>query len=230
MKTLQDLWFTKAETYARRRGLSTWPQGARWPAEIHTEVSPVMAEVTTTSEPTTSASEAPGPDETPEQAANRELAASQEEEIAGQTAKQKVSEEHAMPTTESRSSQAARNTDKDEEAGVDAPSKLPGSGPMSSAYVWIGSSTDTDGVSRVDEIDEETLASRDGIGIVYMPLIPNEKVPGFNPIDISTWRFELKPEETDDLLEVSKVRLCSTIIFHLDSHLTTSAQLPCGRG
>ena len=39
----------------------------------------------------------------------------------------------------------------------------------SSAYVWIGSSTDA-GPSRVDHLDEEDLASRDGIGIVYVSI------------------------------------------------------------
>jgi hypothetical protein len=41
----------------------------------------------------------------------------------------------------------------------------------SSAYVWIGSSTDN-GSSRVDNLEEEGLASRDGIGIVYVSSHP----------------------------------------------------------
>jgi hypothetical protein len=43
-------------------------------------------------------------------------------------------------------------------------------GKPSSAYVWIGSSTDT-GPSRVDRLGEEDLASRDGIGIVYVSIV-----------------------------------------------------------
>jgi phospholipase A2 len=48
---------------------------------------------------------------------------------------------------------------------------------------------------------------RDGIGIVYMPLVPNEsKVPGFDPFIVSTWRRELAPEESQKLLDVAEVR------------------------
>lgn len=40
----------------------------------------------------------------------------------------------------------------------------------SSAYVWIGSSTNA-GPSRMDHLDEEDLALRDGIGIVYVSVV-----------------------------------------------------------
>jgi phospholipase A2 len=53
---------------------------------------------------------------------------------------------------------------------------------------------------------ESELSKRDGIGIVYIPLIRNdEAAPGFDPLDVSTWRRELSIEESDRLLSVAKV-------------------------
>ena len=59
--------------------------------------------------------------------------------------------------------------------------------------------------SRFEELSEEELVRRDGIGIVYMPLVPHPSVPGLDPALISTWRREMDPEETDKLLKVAKV-------------------------
>jgi cytosolic phospholipase A2 len=49
------------------------------------------------------------------------------------------------------------------------------------------------------------LAERDGIGIVYMPLVPNAVAPGWDPSTISTWRREMDAGETEKLLAVAKV-------------------------
>ena len=50
------------------------------------------------------------------------------------------------------------------------------------------------------------LLQRDGIGVVYIPLVPNERrVPGFDPLGISTWRREVSPEESQRLLDVAEV-------------------------
>lgn len=60
--------------------------------------------------------------------------------------------------------------------------------------------------SNFDELTDEELAQRDGIGIVYMPLIPNSTAaPGWDPSVISTWRREMDPDETNKLLDVAKV-------------------------
>lgn len=77
--------------------------------------------------------------------------------------------------------------------------------PIASCSIWIGSSQDADTESRFEELSEDELAKRDGIGIVYMPLIPNINVPGLDPTLISTWRREMDPEETEKLLTVAKV-------------------------
>lgn len=81
--------------------------------------------------------------------------------------------------------------------------------PLATCEVWIGSSCSDDAdSSRLDDLDEEALTLRDGIGVVYIPLVPNEHaVPGFDPFSISTWRTEVKLEESQALLDVAEVRV-----------------------
>lgn len=60
--------------------------------------------------------------------------------------------------------------------------------------------------SRLDDLDEDALLKRDGIGIVYIPLAPNEaRVPEFDPFVVSTWRREVTAEESQALLDVAEV-------------------------
>ena len=64
--------------------------------------------------------------------------------------------------------------------------------------------------SRLDDLDEDALLRRDGIGIVYIPLAPNEnQVPGFDPFVLSTWRREVTADESQALLDVAKVSSAS---------------------
>ena len=76
--------------------------------------------------------------------------------------------------------------------------------------VWIGSSESNESdSSRLDDLDEDSLLRRDGIGVVYIPLAPNEaRVPGFDPFVVSTWRREVTAEESQALLDVSEVSAC----------------------
>lgn len=71
----------------------------------------------------------------------------------------------------------------------------------------MGSSTGEQASSRLEDIEAEDLAKRDGIAIVYNPLIPNDMVPGFDPMSVSTWSFSMPKEESEKLLKVSEVRL-----------------------
>lgn len=59
--------------------------------------------------------------------------------------------------------------------------------------------------SRLDDLKEEELSQRDGIGIVYIPLVPNPRVPDFDPLSISTWRREVLPDESQNLLDTAEV-------------------------
>ncbi|KAJ3491784.1 hypothetical protein NLI96_g443 [Meripilus lineatus] len=115
--------------------------------------------------------------------ANLELAERQEGELAGQAAKEENTGDHA---TASEVSEHA---------------------PLETCEVWIGTSQSSEvDSSRLDDLDEEALLRRDGIGVVYIPLAPNPRMaPGFDPSVISTWRREVKAEESQALLDTAEV-------------------------
>ncbi|GJE96563.1 FabD/lysophospholipase-like protein [Phanerochaete sordida] len=172
----QDLWFTRAEELAARRGLRTWPRGASWPAEVL----PSQLHAQDNGE---GVDPADGDEEA--RAASRKLAESQESALAEQTHRQSSTDERGIP-------------DHDESA--------PREYPLRSCEVWIGSSESNEADSaRLDDLDEDALLRRDGIGIVYIPLAPNEaRVPGFDPFVVSTWRREVAPAESQALLDVAE--------------------------
>ncbi|CDO78125.1 hypothetical protein BN946_scf184725.g4 [Trametes cinnabarina] len=170
----QDLWFSRAEELAARRGLQTWPRGATWPTRVRPgdEGAAETAQVPPF--------EAWTPD-----SANLKLAQTQESALAKQTDRQGSTEKREMPEGERQ------------------PSSDP---PFSTCEVWIGSSKSGDKVSaRLDDLDEAALLQRDGIAVVYIPLMPNDRrVPGFDPFSISTWRREVSPDESQQLLDVAQ--------------------------
>lgn len=98
------------------------------------------------------------------------------------------------------------------EFGTDKQKDLESPPPPSSASsceVWIGA-TGTDGSessSRLDDLEEEELSQRDGIGIVYVPLVPNSAIPDFDPSSISTWRREVLPDESQNLLDIAQANM-----------------------
>ncbi|KAL5631524.1 hypothetical protein ACGC1H_007143 [Rhizoctonia solani] len=207
----QDLWFTRAEEYAARRGLQTWPKGARWPKVLQ----PAAEDSDTPAQNQVSDSDS---------RTNQEIASTKESDVVEQADHQKAAEApmgNVPLATEDTASDHDRGQDttvpvtKDRDIGslrklTNALNQPDEETKPSSAYVWIGSSTDN-GSSRVDNLEEEALASRDGIGIVYMPLIPNEEAQRryggglWHPLDVSTWRFELQCEETDKLLTTAEM-------------------------
>lgn len=85
--------------------------------------------------------------------------------------------------------------------------------PLSACEVWIGSSSAAHEVSaRLDDLDEAALLQRDGIAVVYIPLMPNDRrVPDFDPFSISTWRREVSPDESQKLLDVAEVRAAAVL-------------------
>ncbi|THH07987.1 hypothetical protein EW145_g3015 [Phellinidium pouzarii] len=194
----QDLWFTRAEEYAARRGLSTWPRGARWPALIQSADEKTDVKLPTSSRVS----------KTPSDAANRIVAEAQEKEATDQS--HSIGERVGLERRDADSSTSLRPRDS-----------LPGEGEeklfqqgiqgynsslqsMSPCTIWMGSSTGSQESSRLDDLEEQDLMARDGIAIVYNPLIPNDTVPGFDPMSVSTWCFSMEKEETEKLLRVSE--------------------------
>lgn len=176
-----------------RRGLRTWPRGTGWPAQVQG----------------TSASEkglSTFP-QTDEDRANLELAERQEGELGGQAARE------ADLGERDRGQRCGgyiwcyyRLFDFRRYSSWTSTEEL-GAYYSKTCEVWIGSSQ-SNGVdsSRLDDLDEETLLQQDGIGVVYIPLAPNErKVADFNPLTITTWRREVTPEESQALLDIAEV-------------------------
>jgi phospholipase A2 len=180
----QDLWFTRAEgklkiqptflnaqfpgaylEYAARRGLQTWPRGARWPKVLRPSTGESESSAQHVAD---TASEA-----------NQRIASTKEADVVEQASHQRASQ---APMEGTITTNRTALTDSVPGSAQSPPEKQ--SGPQtetapddependvkpSSAYVWIGSSTDT-GPSRADNLREEDLASRDGIGIVYVSI------------------------------------------------------------
>ena len=67
----------------------------------------------------------------------------------------------------------------------------------------------------MDELEEQDLLTRDGIAIVYNPLIPNDQAteaePGFNPMEVSTWSVAMGRTESMSLKSVAEVS--TTLLF-----------------
>ncbi|KAI0764706.1 FabD/lysophospholipase-like protein [Fomes fomentarius] len=173
----QDLWFTRAEELAAKRGLRTWPRGATWPSRVHPAGEGAVA-----------SSEGPSYEASTPRSANRKLAETQESALAKQANKQESTEQREVPQ---------------EPGGGDG---LAHTRPLSACEVWIGSSSAAHEVSaRLDDLDEAALLQRDGIAVVYIPLMPNDRrVPDFDPFSISTWRREVSPDESQKLLDVAE--------------------------
>ncbi|KAJ8456031.1 hypothetical protein ONZ51_g12279 [Trametes cubensis] len=166
---------------AAKRGLHTWPKGATWPARVRPG-----------DEGAAQTSRVPPFEASTADTANMKLAQTQESALAKQTDKQGSTERREMPQG---------NITDDEKRTSDLPP------PLSSCEVWIGSSqsADSEVSARLDDLDEAALLRRDGIAVVYIPLMPNERrVPDFDPFSISTWRREVSQEESQRLLDVAE--------------------------
>jgi len=177
----QDLWFTRAEEYALKRGLRTWPKGARWPVLLESDpTGSNLSEIEAT----------PISGETPEESATRKLAESQEAAASEQEKKVEFSEgQTSQPTiTQSGAASVAKPKTK-----------------LKASTIWIGSSSTVEVSSVMDELEEQDLLKRDGIAIVYNPLIPNDSaIPDFDPTEISTWAMSMTEDETSKLLSVAE--------------------------
>lgn len=180
--------------YAAKRGLSRWPMGAKWPAMFAQSSSESTSEIeihadTDTKNSTDSESDA----------ANRALAEAQEREVTGQALKRVEADRRSREESTSSSSQPPQSP-------ATTQSRDPRGIPSST--IWIGSSTPSPSstASLMESLEEEDLLHRDGIAIVYNPLVPNDAVaPGFDPMNVSTWVVRMDKEEAEILGRVAEV-------------------------
>ncbi|EJU04124.1 FabD/lysophospholipase-like protein [Dacryopinax primogenitus] len=190
----QDLHFQRIEEYALRHGLKTWPKGASWPTAVM-DPNPQGGDVVLSAEERSST----------EEAAGRRLAELQETELVGQAERQGRSSARDIPAPTSRKAGTSSAIDAIDPM-ITAKSPIPP--PIAGCTIWIGSTGEDATSSKVEVLDEQELANKDGIGVVYTPQLANDRaLPGFNPFSVSTFRFEISKTESDKLVRLGEVNL-----------------------
>lgn len=183
----------KDTEYASRRGLSTWPKGARWPALLQSA-----------SESDNESTKVFSDAKMVKNNANRALAEAQEKEASGQAKKVSEPEGTSFTGAEDSKTRGSRLRSLDQ-PGLGDNERLSAPRPIGACNIWMGSSTGSQEPTPLEKLEEEDLMRRDGIAIVYNPLIPNKVVPEFDPMGVSTWLFSMEKEESEKLLKVSQV-------------------------
>lgn len=183
----------KDTEYASRRGLSTWPKGARWPALLQSA-----------SESDNESTKVFSDARMVKNNANRALAEAQEKEASGQAKKVSEPEGTSFTGAEDSKTRGSRLRSLDQ-PGLGDNERPSAPRPIGAYNIWMGSSTGSQEPTPLEKLEEEDLMRRDGIAIVYNPLIPNKVVPEFDPMGVSTWLFSMEKEESEKLLKVSQV-------------------------
>ena len=200
---------------AAKRGLKTWPRGAGWPAAVQTDAGSFVD--TPPADSSNSAADA----------ANFRLSQDQESALAEQADRHMSTATREVPSGMFGMllSWNGKMFDRLLVTFVAceclAASKISArSAALSACEVWIGSSSSSEAESsRLDELDEEALLRRDGIGVVYIPLAPNErKVPAFDPCSVSTWRTEVTTDESQSILDVAEVSRHHVETGNIETH------------
>lgn len=106
--------------------------------------------------------------------------------------------------------------------GTDTPPSTSSPSParIRTCEVWIGSfdsNVSDDDTTRLDDLDESALLRRDGVGVVYISLAAHEeRVPGFDPFVVSTWRREIEAEQPYEerlAVEANESNTCMSDLF-----------------
>ncbi|KAH9811818.1 acyl transferase/acyl hydrolase/lysophospholipase [Melampsora americana] len=160
----QDVWFSKAQTYAQRCGLDTWPIHADHDDEIPLDKSEVPVK------------------------------------------KSRVQAFSQLKDEDQKSTGDEANPFPAETKG--APDSGDPEPPLGRCNIWVGDSSNKEMSARMDEPNEEMIRSRDGPALIYIPLAPGNGLD--DPAQVwSTWRFDYKEEETEQLLKLSEMNFRS---------------------
>ncbi|GJN93623.1 hypothetical protein Rhopal_006680-T1 [Rhodotorula paludigena] len=181
----QDLWFQRAAEYSRQYEVEGRP--GRWPRVDVEALFP---------RPADEGGEAEG-------AARKVDQAKKQERIAGPLRQRKgVDERNPEPVPLGSAPESAQHAAGEMDKSM--PTSQASEPPLSRCSIWIGSTRAEDASScRNDHPTVEQVASRDGIALAYVPLLPDAKFP--NPLEVfSTWQFDYKEEETDKLIRLAK--------------------------
>ncbi|KAG0139325.1 hypothetical protein CROQUDRAFT_666676 [Cronartium quercuum f. sp. fusiforme G11] len=171
----QDVWFSKAQTYAHRCGLDTWPV-VKYPGP---------------SESSPSTEHADHDAEIPLNEGEIQVKKSREQAF------KQLGGENGKPLDGNEANPFPADT-----RGVAHCSKP--EPPLGRCNIWVGDSTNKELSARMDEPDEDLIQARDGPALIYIPLAPGNGLE--DPAAVwSTWRFDYKEEETEQLLKLSEL-------------------------
>ncbi|GAA5939652.1 uncharacterized protein JCM15063_005245 [Sporobolomyces koalae] len=183
----QDLWFSRANEYAKQFETSDKP--SRWPAVDTKHLFPGNEDA--------DAQESTGQAETKVDVAKeqeRQLLESDSAERKGVREKNP----HPSPLGSAPSSEATNSQTGEWDEQKVMPIKTDGKGepPLSRCSIWIGSThLKASDSCRNDRPTVEDIVERDGIALAYIPLQPDDEFK--NPLEIfSTWKFDYKEEDT----------------------------------
>ncbi|SPN98463.1 related to phospholipase A2, cytosolic [Cephalotrichum gorgonifer] len=173
----QDNWLAVTDGYARQRNVRGWPIGVGWPKDE-------VAEETGKELDLAAAGSTPG--------------------ARGQAAEAKYQEAKGRAMNGSSSAaQSSQGSNQDKE----------GKG-LGYCTIWVGTKEERSSAppppsKALDESDSWTAISAPtaGLALVYLPLIPNPRVPGVDPQTtdfLSTWNFVYTPDQVDDVANLAK--------------------------
>ncbi|EGG12571.1 uncharacterized protein MELLADRAFT_86725 [Melampsora larici-populina 98AG31] len=175
----QDVWFSKAETYAQRCGLDTWPI-VKYPGSSE-------------SAPAT------------EHADHDAEIPLDKSEVAVKKSRVQAFSQLENEDQKSSDGDEANPFPAETKGAPDSANPEP---PLGRCNIWVGDSSNKEISARMDEPNEEMIRSRDGPALIYIPLAPGNGLD--DPAKVwSTWRFDYKEEETEQLLKLSEMNFRS---------------------
>ncbi|GAA96806.1 uncharacterized protein L969DRAFT_253030 [Mixia osmundae IAM 14324] len=178
----QEVWFQRASDYAKKRGMAGWPKVDYRP-------------------PATFAKK------------QAEVNQGDSKDVKPNQTKEPKSEDKVGEAKDQADHQKAGTTDQP--TGASDAGSAPEDGPMPEVSsdseppigrfnCWVGDSQNTgDKSARLDEPTVEEVRDRDGVALVYYPLLPGKKLDNVAEV-WSTWKFDYTPEQTDQLLDLAQ--------------------------
>jgi cytosolic phospholipase A2 len=183
-------WIGVAEGYARQKKVLGWPVGAGWPREGE----PVQTTVQKLEQ-----AQADSVEE-----AEQKVEEGQKRDIVDSHVEKKMEE---LAKYDHETGDQTERTEREKQARR-----------LGYCTVWVGSkaqrdSSDEPPPSKDDapegpEEDWDLVRPEAGIALLYLPLIPNPKLPTINPETspfCSTWNFEWSSQQVEDLVQLARV-------------------------
>jgi phospholipase A2 len=112
--------------------------------------------------------------------------------------------------------EATASTTEEAHAKIDTAKQTTKKFGLSPVNIWVGQATKAEESASPDkrsvmakriEDDVECITDSSGLMLIYLPLLPNDSVPGIDPATsdfCSTWNFEWQPDQVDLLRDMTR--------------------------